>query len=329
MATRTKRRPTSKTAITLRQYQRQVEATDESKHTLVSLLGLVGELGDIQTVVKRRLEQGGYPYFRTDMAEELGDTLWYLASLASRFKLSLNEIATRNIEKAKQFHSPGITSSFDRTYPKDERLPRQFDVVFEEKPIGRRVQVKIMQNGVFVGDALTDNAHVDDGYRYHDAFHLAYVAILGWSPVIRDLLRRKRKSNRKVDEVEDGARAKIVEEAISIFLFNQSRTRNEFKELKSIDISLLKVVKRLASSLEVKDCTAKQWQMAIFKGYEIFRKLRDNRGGTISLDLDQATITYRPHHSRSTQRVKNGGNPPGKLSKRMARRREVNSPKSS
>jgi NTP pyrophosphatase (non-canonical NTP hydrolase) len=215
------------TRLTFAKYQKKVEGTDDSKKLLVSLLGLVGELGDIQTVVKRRLEQHGYPNFERDIAEEIGDTLWYLASLASRLRLSLSEIATNNIRKAKDLHSPGKRNRFDRSSPADERLPRQFEVVFEEKALGRGVQVKAKLNQVYVGDALTDNARDRDGYRYHDAFHLAYAAVLGWSPVTRALLRRKRKSNRQADEVEDGARAIIVEEAISLFLFNQAKTRND------------------------------------------------------------------------------------------------------
>ena len=39
-----------------------------------------------------------------------------------------------------------------------------------------------------------------DDYRFHDAFHYAYAAILGWSPVTRALFRLKRKSETDVDE---------------------------------------------------------------------------------------------------------------------------------
>ena len=40
--------------------------------------------------------------------------------------------------------------------------------------------VQITLNDVVIGDALTDNAHIDDGYRFHDIFHFAYAAVLGW-----------------------------------------------------------------------------------------------------------------------------------------------------
>ena len=54
---------------------------------------------------------------------------------------------------------------------------------------------------VNIGDRLTDNRTEPDGYRFHDVFHLAYVAHLGQSPVIRALLKQKRKSDPRLDEL--------------------------------------------------------------------------------------------------------------------------------
>ncbi|HEX9397835.1 MAG TPA: nucleotide pyrophosphohydrolase [Burkholderiales bacterium] len=314
-------KPLRASGLTFHRYQRGVNQTDDQKKLLVSLLGLVGELGDVQTIFKRRLEIGLYPNFDLDMAEEIGDTLWYLTSLASRVGLRMEDIAAENISKAAQLHSLGDIYQFDKGYAKDEQLPRQFDVVFEEKPLRKSIQVKIVVRGVFVGDALTDNSIKDDGYRYHDAFHLAYAACLGWSPVTRSLLRRKRKSDRRIDEVEDGARATTVEEAISIFLFNQSQKRNEYRELNAIDISLLKTVRSLCGTLEVRRCTAKQWRAAIFSGYQIFRALRDNKGGIVSLDLNRASISYSPLRPRSVKGRNHAGRSGSRLPNRMARRR--------
>ena len=62
-------------------------------------------------------------------------------------------------------------------------------------------------DGAPLGNELTDNAYENDGYRYHDVFHLAYAAVLGWSPVIRKLMDRKRKSDPQIDRIEDGGRA--------------------------------------------------------------------------------------------------------------------------
>ena len=52
-------------------------------------------------------------------------------------------------------------------------------------------------NGINIGDRLTDNAMNPDDYRFHDVFHYAYVAVLGWSPVICSLFRLKRRVLRR------------------------------------------------------------------------------------------------------------------------------------
>jgi NTP pyrophosphatase (non-canonical NTP hydrolase) len=64
-------------------------------------LGLVGEAGEVAEKVKKFIRgdlvlQGE---FETDLAHELGDVLWYLASLASELNISLTEIAELNLSK--------------------------------------------------------------------------------------------------------------------------------------------------------------------------------------------------------------------------------------
>lgn len=56
-------------------------------------------------------------------------------------------------------------------------------------------------------------------YRFHDAFHLAHAAVLGWSPVTRFLLSRKRKCDLRTGEGEDGGRAIAIEKGISALAF--------------------------------------------------------------------------------------------------------------
>ena len=273
-------------------YQDVVEQTDEKKKRTISLLGLVGEVGDLHSTVKKMLLQSEHPSFRSELREELGDVLWYLTSLAALYKIPLEEIAQANAEKAVTLYSEGSVQSFDRGFPSDERFPRQFRVSFIEKPIEGGVYVKITINGIAIGDALTDNAHEDDGYRFHDVFHFAYAAVLGWSPVVRALLKRKRKSRPRVDEVEDGARAAIVEEAISAFVFSQAPEPDWYKEESSIDLGLLKTVRRLTPGFEVRSCTAKQWRQAILEGFSAFLRLREENGGDIDVDLDRQSVTF-------------------------------------
>ena len=44
---------------------------------------------------------------------------------------------------------------------------------------------------------LFPNAYRDDGYRFHDVMHLTFAALLGWSPVLRSLLRKMEKLKRR------------------------------------------------------------------------------------------------------------------------------------
>ncbi|MGW7530630.1 hypothetical protein ACWGJ5_46485, partial [Streptomyces sp. NPDC054783] len=50
----------------------------------------------------------------------------------------------------------------------------------------------VLEDGSVAADAAgalkKTPARVEDDYRFHDAFHLAHAAVLGWSPVSRFLL---------------------------------------------------------------------------------------------------------------------------------------------
>ncbi len=275
------------------EYQAMVQRTNERPSRTISLMGLVGEVGDLHSMMKKLFLQKNNPLFRKELREELGDLLWYLTSLASLYEIPLEEVARTNAEKAESLYSEGSVNIFDSGFPADEQLPRRFTVNFYEKPLERNLYVKVSVHDVVIGDALTDNSHEDDGYRYHDVFHLAYAAVLGWSPVCRALLKCKRKSDAKIDEVEDGARAAIIEEAVSILVFNQAEDRNWYADRSSIDIGLLKTIRRMVTGLEVQACTAKQWQAAICQGYAVFKELKKNGGGNVTVDLGKQRLTYR------------------------------------
>lgn len=290
-----KKKPVS----TFADYQAVVNLTDERKNRVVSLMGLVGEIGDLHSMMKKLLLQRNFPSFRNEIKEEFGDVLWYLTSLAYLYGLTLEDVAAANAEKAMALYSAGHVQRFDAAFPRAEQLPRLFVVTFYEKPLERGVHVKIAVNGDVIGDSLTDNAHEDDGYRYHDAFHLAYAAVLGWSPVTRALLKCKRKSNTQTDEVEDGARAIIIEEAISVLIFNLAEERGWYVDRSSVDIGLLKTIRRIVGKLEVRACTAKQWQDAIVQGYAAFEQLKRHRGGDVTVDLDKQKITFSPSKGSS------------------------------
>lgn len=65
-------------------------------------LGLAGETGEICEKIKKVIRDDGgvvSPEVRGLLAKELGDVLWYLATLASELGLNLDQIAADNLAK--------------------------------------------------------------------------------------------------------------------------------------------------------------------------------------------------------------------------------------
>ena len=164
-------------------------------------------------------------------------------------------------------------------------------------------------NGKQLGDDLTDNNYEDDGYRFHDVLHLAHVAYLGWSPVLRSLMKRKRKSDQDptIDEVEDGARARIVEEALLKVVHSEGEEiaaiaypqipeneRTLFASEVDIPLSFFKLIRRYTKGLEVEKNSFEEWKAAIRNGYEIFNKLKSEGQGTVTVDLEKRSIGFIP-----------------------------------
>ena len=81
-----------KSIRTFSEYQAMVERTDERKKVLVSLLGLAGELGDINSTFKKLFLQRDSRTLREDLREDIGDILWYLTSLAILYKIPLQDV---------------------------------------------------------------------------------------------------------------------------------------------------------------------------------------------------------------------------------------------
>jgi len=290
----------------LREYQEAVSQTDclpsgGGSALLVPLLGLAGEVGELQSEYKKALRDGDAPeLYRDRFAEELGDVMWYVADLATKLGFDLNRIAELNLHKSRDRWGRrcGITAprpAFDAAYAEHERLPRQLRVVLKtEELLGGRKVVQAYVGTRKLGDHLTDNAYMKDGYRYHDTFHYAFAAVLGWSPITRWLLNRKRKSRPEVDEVEDGARAKAAEEAISLFVFSHAKQYNWLKGKASVSSEMLRSIKWMTVGLEAEKCTTGEWEDAIIQGFAAWRVIERYHGGVLSLDLDQRTIIGLP-----------------------------------
>ena len=346
-----------------------------------SLLGLIGEVGEVVTELKKHSREGSaYIAFPDRLAEEVGDVLWYAADLArhrgirlgdlrplspsrsfdeqggewirialslaehagrisrsydsllagrqasrqfdttlseslagmmsdiSRLThihgLSISDITATNLQKVKHqwAHATHSPPAPQRIWPECEQLPVRFDASLFDFSGCVTITFSIHDGRTQVTpDSLTDNAYDPDGYRFHDIFHLAYAAVLGWSPVTRSLLQRKRKSDPQVDEVEDGGRAVAIEEGIAAMVFAYAAQHRMFQGVRGVDYSLLRTIRDMTAHLEVNTRTASEWQDAIIQGFDAWRAVRDNGGGRVHVDRSARKIRFEGGEGRPPQ----------------------------
>lgn len=181
--------------------------------------------------------------------------------------------------------------SFDSTFSKDEQLPVEFEVHIVEKPNGKAY---LKWNDVFIGSALNDNHQENDNYKYHDVFHLAFAAILHWSPTFRALIKHKRKSDPSIDETQDSGRPIVIEEGLSAWLFSMSKQKSiDFTKESSISYDLLKTIQIFIRGYEVERCPLQLWVKAIIQGYTVFNQVVANKGGIIIGNRRERTLEFR------------------------------------
>lgn len=95
--------------MTFNEYQKQAKTTAlykdtvaEDKHLIYTVLGLVGESGEFAEKIKKLYRDKGGKLGAEEKAElvkELGDVLWYAASIASELGVSLGDVAQINADK--------------------------------------------------------------------------------------------------------------------------------------------------------------------------------------------------------------------------------------
>lgn len=217
----------------------------------------------------------------------------YLEALEAA-RVAFAEVVRMNIAKTRgRFLPPDFANlpTFDENFHVDQRLPEHFEITVDQRGGDRSY---LRWNGVFLGDPLTDNIRDPDGYRFHDVFHFAHAAILHWSPTFRALIKHKRKDDPKIDDAQDGGRAIVIEEGLTAWIFSRAKDLNFFEGQSSISFDLLKTVQQFVSGYEVEACPLSLWEIAILKGYEVFRQVKVNSGGVIVADRSARTIQYRP-----------------------------------
>lgn len=297
--------------LTLDEYQRRAQLTDRIRTEdesgvdprLVSLLGLAGEIGTLLAGYKKYVRDGSaYELFPSNVEEELGDILWYVASAATKFDLPLERIAESNIEKVTDRWPSQqddrrlkrtAEAHFDALCAPEEQLPREFEI--EIRPVTdpdlSEPKIQVCWRGDVVGDPLGDNTYDDSGYRFHDVFHLANAAVLGWSPVARGkLFGCKRKSDARLDSVEDGGRAIVVEEGFAAYVFEYGRHHSYLDGVTSLDYRVLRTFRSLTSGLEVQARPLWEVEEAVFQGFAAWRQIKSAGGGVLRGNLTDRTL---------------------------------------
>lgn len=281
-------------------YQRSIRETDQRpgknlEDVTVHLLGLAGEAGSVAGAYKKYIRDGAADTtFKLRMREEIGDVLWYLAAITDHLDLNLDEVAVTNLEKTRSRWLLDEADAYDTEFPDTERLPRHgtYEFIPSTNEDGRPT-ITVMFDGQALGAELTDNALADDGYRFHDVFHLAYATVLGWSPVTRALMKRKRKTNPDIDESEDGGRAIVIEEGVAAFVFAYAARHEYLDGVHRVDQHFLDQIVLMTRGLEVGSRKQSDFERAILQGFNAFRQLRVNDGGFIDFDADARELTYR------------------------------------
>ena len=256
-----------------------------------TLLQLAGEVGLLMT----DHEAGRLTNNQAALAGRLVAIMRTMIQAANEAGVTLEAAAVKNLNKIfdRWPRERIYPAPLDESAEAEEQLPRDLYVdVFERKVRG---QTYVFQrcNGLNIGDRLTDNAMTADDYRFHDVFHYAFVAVFTWSPVIRALFRLKRKSDPKIDEAEDGARATLIEEGVATWIFGQAASLNLFADVKvgELPFDMLKHVRQFVAGYEAEQVPLWLWEEAILQGYAAFRFLREHRRGRLHIDTNNRRLT--------------------------------------
>lgn len=292
----------------------------------VPMLGLAGEAGTLLVAQKKEFRdrdpKSSDPAF---LVEELGDILWYATTVARHLGLDLDAILAATVARVQQQRDervsltqlPGDLPVLDADELPTERFPRRLVIRFQQRtePSRTVATMKLVYSepnafpdgpidvgipdkpqgftvGKQLGDDLTDNSRRVDDYRFHDAIHLGFLAVMGWSANMRALLALKRRSKPEVDENEDGARAIFAEEGLAAVLAKRSLALQGFRSEQAVDDDSIEMIATVLEDLEVSQMPSWLWRRAIAKGFTAMRQLADGHGGFLDVNLDTRTLTY-------------------------------------
>jgi len=243
------------------------------------------------------------------------ETTWHLAALATLNDLKLSSIL--KALKTKTDFRGGLSQSVrrDEAFREQESFPERFEIAFVPSAKSNDVSEMfwLREDGYHLklGASLKDNHSDGDGYRYHDAIHVAFAVHLGWSPNLRKFMNLKRKSDERTDDNEDGGRAAILEEMIILHIhtyasklksyINEAKgaplqkqlAKSPFDDPSVLTFEFVRALHELSIGYEVHDSKEADWRNAICAGYEMYIRLQD-AGGVLEANMKDRILKFRP-----------------------------------
>jgi NTP pyrophosphatase (non-canonical NTP hydrolase) len=260
------------------------------------VLGLNAKIGEVSNLTKKKVRNRCDPLLvRAEIAMTLGDLLWYLSATSEEIGVPLEQIADENLKCIERRWLPsdddlrvneGLWDPQER-FPK--RLVLQFDRIEEAGLIKLRVR---RMDGTQVGDIVDDNEYIEDAYRFHDVIHLALVTHLGWSPVFRKLLGIKRKSNPDVDRVEDGAKARDIEESLCRLIFVYLQDNDFLLNASTVETSFLRQIRAYCRGREIHNVPERRWELLMLNSASVIRLLMQYKSGLVIVDNERRCLEF-------------------------------------
>ncbi len=75
-------------------------------------------------------------------------------------------------------------------------------------------------------------------------------------------------------------------------IFAYAENHSFLEGISTLDWTWLRIIRDMTKDLEVKRCSLHEWEHAILQGYDVWRKVRQQRGGRIECNLLNRTIRY-------------------------------------
>jgi NTP pyrophosphatase (non-canonical NTP hydrolase) len=99
--------------VTLDEYQRAAARTmnarlSDDQRLMDAAAGLSEEAGEVLGIVRKHLFMG-HPLDRERATRELGDILWCLAAVATCLGVTLDDVASRNVDKLRRRYPEGYS----------------------------------------------------------------------------------------------------------------------------------------------------------------------------------------------------------------------------